>query len=166
MKQLTIAIILSITIMVGAASAQSATQVKQYLDYYTQLVERWTAYRDNTVLPYYNDPQYRAWANNEYRRANGQIAEATRLRNMYYKQYELISKYQTAGTEIVIKECWVRKVGDACSFMYGYNYYYDNDTSNTADYYKKREQMARNGLQFQYAVEYSRRRIGEIKYRP
>lgn len=49
MKRLTFAIFLSITIMVGAASAQSVTQVKQYLDYYTQLVEQWTNYRDNTV---------------------------------------------------------------------------------------------------------------------
>jgi len=165
MKQLTFAIILSVTIMVGAASAQSATQVKQYLDYYTQLVDRWTVYRDNTVLLYYNDPKYRAWATNEYRRANGQIAEANRLRNMYYKQYELISKNAIPGTEVVTKECWVRKVGDQCSFMYGYTYYFDNGTSNTADYYKKREQMARNGLMFQYAIEHSRRRINEIKYR-
>lgn len=165
MKRLTFAIILSVTMMVGAASAQSATQVKQYYDYYTQLVDRWTAYRDNTVLPYYNDPKYRAWATNEYRRANGQIAEAKRLQIMYAKQYESISKYQTTGTEIVTKECWVRRVGEQCNFMYGYTYYYDNGTSNTADYYKKRELMARNGLMFQYAIEHSRRRINEIKYR-
>lgn len=84
---------------------------------------------------------------------------------MYVKQYELLAKTQRPGTEIVTKECWVRQVGDQCSFMYGYNYYFDDGTSNTADYYKKREQMAQSGLMFQYAVEYSRRRIGEIKYR-
>jgi|CXWL01.1.fsa_nt_gi hypothetical protein len=138
------------------------SEIEYKIEYYAKSVEQWTKYRDETVLPYYNDPTYYRWARNEYTKANYQIATAQKYQ-AYYQQQQ--SKYVTAGTEVIIRECWVRVANGACSMIYGRVLYYDNGASDGSDYYSKREQMTNAGYSFAYANEYSRKRIGDPKYR-
>ena len=145
----------------SATAFGQKSEIEYKIEYYAKLESQWVKYRDETVLPYYNDPKYYSWARNEYNKANAQIAAAQKYQ-AYYQQQQ--PKYMTAGTEVIIRECWVRVANGTCSMIYGRVLYYDNGNVDRSDYDARREQMTRAGLGFAYANEYSRKRIGAPKY--
>jgi hypothetical protein len=167
-----IAIISFIAIIIGIFSTnafgQSVSEVKQKMDYYDSLAQQWAKYRNETVLPYYNDPTYYRWARSEYQKATQQISNAQKYKIYYQKQYEQIVRAKTVspGTETVIQECWVRVRGGSCSMIYGQVLWYDDGNVNRSDYDNKRIQMTKAGYLFMWAKEYSRKRFGESKYKP
>lgn len=161
-RQLGALMVLAISVGIFSVTAfGQKSEIEYKIEYYTKSIQEWTKYRNESVLPYYNDPRYAAWARGEYQRATDQILATEKYKAFYQQQLKLT----VPGTEIIIRECWVRVANGTCSMIYGRVLYFDNGNVDRGDYDRKREQMSKAGLSFAYANEYSRKRFGDPKYR-
>lgn len=166
LNKIAIVSLMLIGIFSANAFGQNSYEIKQKIDYYDNLAQQWTKYRNETVLPYYNSPKYYRWARSEYQRANQQISNALKLKADYQRKYEQMIQAKTisVGLETIGQECWVRVANGACTYIYGRILWYDDGRVDRSDYDYKRNQMMKAGYSFAWSKEYSRRRFGDSKY--
>lgn len=74
-------------------TAQQVYNMKQWISYWDNEINKWFAYRDQTVAPYYNDPTYYQWARNEYERSNKSIRTLQQNKAVYQNALQRTGQY-------------------------------------------------------------------------
>lgn len=168
LNKIVVVSLIAIVISIFSANVfgQSSYEIKQKIDYYENLAQKWIKYRNESVLPYYNNRTYYRWARSEYKKANQQIAKAQKNKIYYQKKYDQIIQAKTLspGLETIGQECWVKVANGPCTYIYGRVLWYDDGTVDRSDYDNKRNQMIKAGYSFAWSKEYSRKRFGTGKY--
>ena len=77
----------------GQYTAAQVNNMKQWISYWDNEINKWFAYRDQTVAPYYNDPTYYQWARNEYERSNKSIRTLQQNKAVYQNALQRTGQY-------------------------------------------------------------------------